>query len=207
MYQPHAFQENDRRRVHDLIDAHSFGTLLVVSREGGLDISHVPFVLDRNAGDHGRLRLHVATANPIWQAALAAGRVTAVFAGPDAYVSASWYERPAEQVPTWNYAVVHAHGTPTKMEREDLLRLLDELVAAHEGDAPEAWRSGLLSSALRDELLSQIVGISIEVTELEGKFKLSQNRSDIDRARVTDALRMRGRPCDAALAELMATRT
>lgn len=203
MYQPSAFREEERSRLHDLIDAYSFGTLIVTSANGEQEIAHVPVVLDRDIPGKERLRLHVAMANPIWRAALAVGRVTILFSGPHAYVSARWYEQPTEQVPTWNYAVVHAHGVPTRLERDELVGLLDDLVAIHEGNAPDAWRSRLLQPAFLNELLREIVGLSIEVTTLAGKFKLSQNRSATDHARVVDALRMRGTPHDTALVELM----
>lgn len=203
MYQPRAFREDDRSRLHALIEAHSFATLLVTSASGDLDVAHVPVVLDRAASGAERLRLHVAMANPIWRAALAAGRVTVLFSGPHAYVSARWYEQPSEQVPTWNYAVVHAHGVPSRLGRDELVRLLDDLVAANEGDAPEAWRTERLDRAFLNELLGEIVGLAIEVTKLEGKFKLSQNRSEADHARVAAALMRRGTPNDTALAALM----
>ena len=207
MYQPRLFREDDRARIHDLIEAHSFGALVVVPPGGEPEISHLPLSLDRNAGAHGRLRLHVARANPIWKAALAAGQALAVFTGPHAYVSAGWYEVPTEQVPTWNYAVVHARGTPTEMTGDELARLLDDLVAANEGEGEDAWRTSLLAPGFRDELLPQIVGLSIEITKLDAKFKLSQNRSAVDRARVVDALRARGRTEDLDLVELMSPRT
>jgi transcriptional regulator len=112
MYQPRVFREDDRSRLHDLIERHAFGMLLVPSPDGSVEASHLPFHLDRNGGPHGCLTVHVARANPIWEGALASGRVTAVFTGPHAYVSPLWYEHPDEQVPTWNYAVVHARGVP-----------------------------------------------------------------------------------------------
>jgi transcriptional regulator len=206
MYQPKAFREEDRTRLHLLIERHSFGTLIVPGASGELEIAHVPVALDRDATGKERLRLHVAMANPIWRAALAAGRVTVIFNGPHAYVSARFYEQPTEQVPTWNYAVVHAQGTPSRLVGEELVRLLDDLVAVHEGDGPEAWRTSLLDRAFLDELLAEIVGLSIEVTELTGKFKLSQNHSLADHARVVDALARRGGPDDLALVALMRDR-
>lgn len=204
MYQPRVFREEGLGRLHDLIAAHPFGTLLVVPPGGEAEISHVPFLLDRDAGSQGRLRLHVARANPIWKAALAAGRVTALFAGPHAYVSPRWYEEPTAQVPTWNYAVVHAQGTPREMDTGELAAFVDELVTAYEGDAPDAWRTGLLAPEFRDGLYAQIVGVSVELTKVEGKLKLSQNRSPVDQARVVDALRRRGGAEDVPLAALMA---
>src|SRR5207237_340386 len=109
---------------------------------------HVPFVLDRDVGAHGRLRFHVAKANSV--ARLAAGRpVVAVFHGPDAYVSAGWYEKPREQVPTWNYVVVHAHGRATgPMTKQERRRLLEDLTSIHETD-DAAWRMAELDEPLR----------------------------------------------------------
>src|SRR5207247_1816342 len=139
-------------------------------------------------GRFGRLRVHTARANPIWRAALAAARVTAVFAGPHAYVSPRWYQRPAEHVPTWNYAVAHVHGRAHgPMPDDQLAALVGELAERHEAGAPEPWRFTDMTPDDRDKLLPQIVGLSIAIERLEGKFKLSQNRSDADRARVRAA--------------------
>jgi transcriptional regulator len=203
MYQPRLFREDDPSRLHGLIERHSFGTLIAVLPNGEPEISHLPFVLDRNVGPRGQLRTHVARANPIWKAGIAAPAVTAVFAGPHGFVSANWYEHPEEQVPTWNYAVVHARGTPTEMDRDGLISLLDDLSTKYEGDKKNAWRASRLTTDFRDGLLRQIVGLSIEITELSGKFKLSQNRSEVDRARVLEALRRRGREDDLAMVALM----
>ena len=205
MYKPRHFREEDPARLDDVIARHSFATLIVATATGELDIAHVPVLFDRDVEGKARVRLHVATASSIWRAALAAGRATVVFAGPHGYVSASWYETPTEQVPTWNYAVVHAHGTPGVMDRDALIQLLDDLVSANER-GPGAWSTSHLNTTLRDELLLQIVGVSIAVTSLEGKFKLSQNRSETDRLRVVDALRHRASPDDLALVALMTKR-
>ena len=203
MYQPPLFRERAPARLDALITRHSFGVLLVATAAGEVEVAHLPFALDRDADGNATLRAHVAMANPIWRAALAVGRATAIFSGPHGYVSARWYERPTEQVPTWNYAVVHAHGTPRRMDPPELLQLLDDLVAVHEPSAPEGWRTSQLDPALREELLLQIVGLSLAVTTFEGKSKLSQNRSPIDHARVVAALRERATPDDVELVALM----
>ena len=203
MYQPRAFREDDCDALHDFIARHSFGTLIVAPAGAELAIAHVPVVLDRDGDGNARLRLHVAAANPIWRLATATGKATVVFSGPHGYVSARWYETPTEQVPTWNYAVVHAHGAPEQLEGEALLELLDDLVRVHEGDGPEAWSTSLLAPALRAALLLEIVGLAIPITKLEGTMKLSQNRSAIDRGRVVERLRERGNPDDLALVALM----
>jgi transcriptional regulator len=202
MYNPALFRVADSTRLHELIDAYPFGTLVAPAPDG-LEVAHVPFVLDRGAGPHGTLRFHVARANPVWRAALTAQEIVAVFRGPDAYVSASWYEKPREEVPTWNYAVVHAHGRATgPMMNDELRRLLTDIAARHEnGEAP--WRLDGLDPAFVDELLGQIVGVSVEIARLDGKFKLSQNRSDEDRRRVREALAARATEADLAMLRLM----
>jgi transcriptional regulator len=200
MYLPRVFREDDRDRLHELVDAHSFGTL-IVPHEDGLEISHLPFVLDRELG---RLRTHVARTNPIWQKAIAAPSVVAVFQGPHGYVSASWYEHPERQVPTWNYAVVHAHGRAEgPIHRDELRALLDDLVAIHERGAPTPWSTAPLAPDFLDGLMAGIVGLSIRIERLEGKFKLSQNRSPADQQRVIDALTERGSEDDRQMVALM----
>lgn len=204
MYQPKVFREADQRRLHDLIASHSFGALITTDEQGALEISHLPFLLDRDHGPHGALRVHVARANRIWKLATAGRPVTVVFDGPHGYVSPRWYEHPREQVPTWNYAVVHAHGRAVgPMDRADLAQLLDDLSAFHEADAPEPWRFAELDAALREQLLAEIVGMTIVVERLEGKLKLSQNRSAADHDRVVRAFRERGRPDDLEMVRLM----
>jgi transcriptional regulator len=192
MYLPPLFREKDPARLHDLIDAHPFGTLIVPGEDGGLEIAHVPFVLDRDPAPLGQLRVHVAAVNPMWR--LAASRpVVALFQGPDAYVSASWYEKPREQVPTWNYAVVQAHGRVAEvMTAAETRRLLGDLTAIHEKSEEDRWRPENLEKELMDKLLQQIVGLTIPIARMEGKFKLSQNRSETDRTRVRTALAGRG---------------
>ncbi|WP_437731668.1 FMN-binding negative transcriptional regulator [Sorangium sp. So ce1335] len=204
MYSPRAFVETDLDRQLDLIEAHGFGCLMVQDGQGGIEIAHLPFVLDRGVGPHGRLRAHVARANPIWRLATDGRPVVAVFSGPHGYVSARWYEEPTRQVPTWNYAVVHAHGRASgPMDRDDLSALLDDLAAIHERGAAEPWSTRALDRELHESLLQGIVGFAIAIERLEGKFKLSQNRSPADQARVARALAERGRPDDLEMLRWM----
>jgi transcriptional regulator len=204
MYLPKLFLETDRDRLHRLIEAHSFGCLIVPKEPGEVEIAHLPFVLDRDVGPSGRLRAHVARANPIWRLLTDGRPAIAVFSGPHGYVSPRWYERPGEQVPTWNYAVVHAHGRAlSPMSREDLVSLLDDLVTVHEQSATEPWTTARLDPTLRDELLRAIVGFTLTIERLEGKLKLSQNRSPSDHARVVRGLSERGWPDDLEMVGLM----
>ncbi|HTN91606.1 MAG TPA: FMN-binding negative transcriptional regulator [Sorangium sp.] len=204
MYSPGSFVETDIDRQLDLIEAHSFGCLMVQDEQGGFEIAHLPFVLDRGVGPHGRLRAHVARANRIWRLATEGRPLVAVFSGPHGYVSARWYEEPGRQVPTWNYAVVHAHGRAAgPMSDEELTALLDDLSSIHERGAAEPWSTRGLDRELHQGLLRAIVGFSISIERLEGKFKLSQNRSPADRARVYRALGERGLPDDLEMMRLM----
>lgn len=207
MYSPEAFLETDRDRLLDLVERHSFGCLMAPDDQGGIEIAHLPFVLDREAGPSGRLRAHVARANRIWRLATDGRPIVAVFSGPHGYVSPRWYEQPSKQVPTWNYAVVHAHGRAAgPMSRDDLTRLLDDLAGIHERGAAEPWSTSELDRELHENLLRGIVGLTIEIDRLEGKLKLSQNRSPADQARVARALGERGSPDDLDMVRLMTAR-
>jgi transcriptional regulator len=204
MYLPKIFQEPEPARIHAFIKAHSFGALIVTGADGALEIAHLPFLLDTQTGPHGRLRAHVARANPIWKLAAEGRPATVVFSGPHGYVSARWYEHPDKQVPTWNYMVVHAQGRlEAPMDRSELWALLDELASFHEHGAPQPWRMERLEESLREDLLGAIVGLSLPIDRLEAKFKLSQNRSPEDRARVIRAFQERGGAVDVAMADWM----
>lgn len=197
LYIPAAFRVSDEPALVSFIERHAFGTLIAQGRDG-LEVSHIPFLPERGAD--GRLRLlgHVARANPQWQSLETAGNVLAIFNGPHAYVSPSWYvNHPA--VPTWNYAVVHAHGRAKLMDEAGLRDLLERLSAQYEAGRPNPWRLADAPEAFIAGLVRVIVGFSIEVERLEGKFKLSQNRP-AEIGRVIDALEREG---EAGLAAFM----
>jgi transcriptional regulator len=200
MYVPPHFAETDRAALHDFIERHSFG--LLVSRVGGVPFAtHLPLLLDRTAGPHGTLIGHMARANPHWKE-LVGQTALAVFTGPHAYVSPSWYE--AENVvPTWNYAAVHAYGPVRLVEdRDALLDIVQKSVTVYEAAMPRPWTPDG-SSAFVDRLLGQIVGFHIGIDKIEGKWKLSQNHPADRRARVVRALRERGGENPDAIADLM----
>lgn len=197
MYIPEHFKETDPERIISLVEDHPFGMMVTV-HEGAPFVSHLPFLLDSSAARKGRLLGHMARANPQWRHFVENSEVLVVFQGPHGYVSPSWYVSPG--VPTWNYAVVHLRGKPRLIEEEsELQALLERLTHAHESHRPIPWQSGLVGER-RAKLLEMIVGFEIEITEIQAKFKLSQNRSPEDRQRVAAALGEQG---DAALAELM----
>jgi len=201
MYIPNSFREDDPKLLHELIRQHNFG-ILITQRDGAPFATHLPFMLDAERGPHGTLLAHMARANPQW-CDFAAGQVAlAIFQGPHAYISPSWYEA-MPSVPTWNYAVVHAYGVPRVIEdRQELQRMLGRLVATHESPRAQPWRMELPDDYI-DRMMRAIVGFEIEISRLEGKLKLSQNRGENDRRQVAQALAESGEPLDRAVAEMM----
>lgn len=185
MYIPDHFKEADPERLVALLRDYPFGMLTTV-RAGLPFVSHIPFLYERRLDGVQVLRGHVAKANPQWQDLAENQTALVVFQGPHAYVSPKWYEAPG--VPTWNYAVVHVYGKARLLHNAtELEKLLMELTAVHESIQPVPWQSEL-SSEHRDKLLGMIVGFEIEIQEIQGKFKLSQNRSQTDRKNVIEQL-------------------
>lgn len=200
MYLPRIFATEDAALARRLVTAHPFATLVAVREGGPPEIAHAPLLF---AGED-RLVGHVARANPLAELARAGAPVTAVFHGPDAYVSAAWYETPAEQVPTWNYAVVHAEGTLRALAAAELPEALAALSARFEASEPRPWRPEEADGALLEDLRRAIVGFEIRVTRLQAKLKLSQNRATGDRARVEARLAASPAPRDREVAAWMA---
>ena len=201
LYIPKHFREEDEAALVALIEANAFGTLVSASPEGAISVSHIPFEVRREAGGL-RLLGHLARANPHWQALEGARETLAIFEGPHAYVSPGWYET-HPSVPTWNYAVVHAHGRARLMDEAELHELVSELSAKYEAGREKPWRMGELPADYVQNMLDAIVGFELEVEKLDGKFKLSQNRKPVDQARVVAALEREGA---AELADLMRSR-
>ena len=198
LYVPAAFRVDDRRELVGFIDRHAFGTL-VSSGPAGMHVSHIPFLVDAEEGGAVRLLGHVARGNEHWRALEDAAHVVAIFQGPHAYVSPSWYEA-GPAVPTWNYAVVHAHGVPRPLDETALRKVLARLSAKYEWGRPLPWRMEALDEDYVAKMVKAVAGFAIEVDRLEGKFKLSQNRPGHDAERVAAALETEG---EAELAALM----
>ena len=202
MYIPDPFLETDMERILALVEAHPFA-MLVTAPDGEPFVSHLPLLLQH--GD-GKLHLlgHMARANPQWRHFEAGREALAVFQGPHAYVSPSWYGSPG--VPTWNYAAVHLRGKPRLIEDEaELASLLDAMTRVHEAALPEPWQEDMTTER-RARLFGMIVGFEIAITDIQAKFKLSQNRPEQDRKRVATALARSGNETEAALARLMEER-
>ena len=190
MYQPAHFAQADPAAVRALMAAHPLATLC--HQAGGMPTAdHIPLLYDADDGPHGTLRGHVARANPLWREA-AGQTVLAIFHGPQAYVSPSWYPTKAASgkvVPTWNYAVVHVRGVLKAMDDAVWLHgLVDRLTRTHEGRRAHPWQTSDAPVDYLDAMLRAIVGIEIEVVAIEAKWKVSQNRTAVDRAGVATGL-------------------
>jgi len=195
LYNPPAFRVDDREIVQKHIEQTGLA-MLVTNGEHGPIVSHIPLLLDRNRGTEGTLIGHMAKANPQWQSGERNVDAVAVFPGPDAYISPSWY--PSKQqhgrvVPTWNYTTVHARG---RLQFHDdpawVLDAVERLTTRHEGTRAEPWAVSDAPERFVQSQLTAIVGFELEITSLEGKRKVSQNREDADRKGVVDGLGAEG---------------
>ena len=185
MYNPPAFREESPATLHAFVRAHPLATLVTAARDG-LFASHLPMLLDVDTDGRETLLCHVARANPHWKLLAPGVESLAVFGGPNAYVSPNWYPGKhvdGRQVPTWNYVAVHAHGTAEAFDDPDqLLALLERLTLQNEARSAQPWK---VSDAPADYIRAQlraIVGVRIPVARMEGKWKMSQNRTIEDRA-------------------------
>jgi transcriptional regulator len=204
VYLPPAFTETREEVLAAHIERHDFG-LLVTHGAAGPIASQIPFLLERG-DDQLLLQGHLARPNPQLADLDGAAEALAIFAGPHAYISPSWYEAiPA--VPTWNYATVHAYGPVRRIEDADWLRkLVRRLSDRHEAGEASPWQMRDLPEPYVQSMLKGIVGIELAVTRLEGKFKLSQNRPGADRPRIIAALERRADADSHAVAALMRQR-
>lgn len=206
MYLPAHFEESRSEVLHALLRAQPFATLVTQGADG-VTADHLPLHLEPGVGPCGALQGHVARANPLWQQA-ADSEVLAIFHGPQAYVTPSWYPGKREHgkaVPTWNYVVVHARGRLRAIDDAAWLRRqLEALVARHEAGFAEPWQIADAPPDYIDRMLTAIVGIEIVITSLVGKWKISQNQPAANRAGVVAGLRERGTADALAMAELVA---
>jgi transcriptional regulator len=205
MYVPPAFRDDDRASIHATIRAARLSNLVTATAEG-LMATPLPLLLDDSEGKHGVLYGHVARANPQWKSA-PIGEAMAIFMGPDAYVTPSWYATKQETgkvVPTWNYVAVHAYGPVEFFEDADRLReVVTRLTDLYEKPLAEPWAVTDAPEQFVQAQLRGIVGLRMPITRLDGKRKLSQNRSREDRARVAVGLAASERPADQQVAALI----
>ena len=186
MYIPSSFKEEDHNILFSLIEEHSFG-ILFSQHEDQPEVTHLPFLIDQERGGKGILIAHFAKANKHWRKIDANKEVLCVFQGPHSYISPSWY-KDRETVPTWNYATVHVYGKPKIIDKPDELRkMVISLTHHHEAKVATDWSLEEGEAEFEKDLLA-IVGIEIEITRMEGKFKFNQNRSREDQLGVIENL-------------------
>ncbi|WAH58895.1 FMN-binding negative transcriptional regulator [Pseudomonas silvicola] len=206
MYLPTAFHDTDIERLQQQM-AETRLAIVVTHGEQGLLASHVPLLLDRDEGEFGTLRGHLARANPQWRDLANGSEAMVIFSGADAYVSPGFYPSKAEHgkvVPTWNFLAVHAYGhAEVFSEPERLHALVSRLTNQHEAGQAAPWRVEDAPADYLHGMLKAIVGFCVPIRRLEGKRKLSQNRSPEDIAGVQRGLAASSDPLDNAVAQLM----
>ncbi|MGI9335457.1 MAG: FMN-binding negative transcriptional regulator [Gammaproteobacteria bacterium] len=210
MYIPHAFEETRVDVMHDLMRRHPFATLVTCTQDGP-GANHLPLLVESGPAPYGTLRGHVAKANPLWREGAGEQPVLAIFQGPQTYVSPSWYPSKREHgkvVPTWNYAVVHARGTLAVVDEPQALRAhVQALTTRHESGRRDPWQLSDAPEPFIEKLLGGIRGLVIQISQLEGKWKMSQNRDAVDRRGVVAALQLDGSASALAVAEQIQSRS
>lgn len=207
MYLPKHLEETRLDVLHALVRKHPLGTW-VSAEDEGLNVNHIPFLLDASRGDHGTIVGHVARANPVWKstAAVTVPDVV-VFRGPQAYITPSWYPSKHEHgkaVPTWNYVVVTVHGRPKFIDDKAwLISHLRELTDTHEADQAAPWKIEDAPEEFTQKLADAIIGVEIPILRIEGKWKTSQNRPESDKIGVVAGLLDKGDAEAAAMASLV----
>lgn len=206
MYIPQHFEEPRIETMHALMRARPLATLATLSPHG-LAANHIPLLLDVEPLPFGRLRGHVARANPLWREAAGGIEALAIFHGPDSYITPSWYATKRETgkaVPTWNYAVVHARGELRVIDDAAWLRdQLAVLTACHEAAFPAPWSLADAPPDYIDGMIAAVVGVEIVITQLAGKWKVSQNQPPRNRAGVVSGLAAQGSAAAAEMAALV----
>ena len=206
MYTPKHFEETRLEVLHGLMQQHALATLVTLTAQG-LVANHIPLHLRIDGSSFGTLVGHVARSNPLWQDFDAATQVLAIFQGPDTYISPSWYATKPEHgkvVPTWNYAVVHASGALQVRDDPVWVRAqLHQLVDQHEARFAKPWGVDDAPRDYTDRLINAIVGIEIPITQLTGKWKVSQNQPTVNQTSVVHGLQAQPGDEAAAMAALV----
>ena len=206
MYDVEAFREARVEVMHALIKSHPLSTLVTLNAQG-LEANHFPMLIDSEPAPFGTLRGHMARANPLWCNFNADVEVLAVFQGPQRYITPSWYPSKAQHgkvVPTWNYAVVHAHGPLEIIDDAEWLRkLVTRLTESQESLRAQPWQVRDAPGDYINTMLKAIVGFEIPVRRMQGKWKMSQNRLPQDREGVINALGSQGDAASQSILDAM----
>ncbi len=198
MYTPNHFKEEDLESMFRLMEQQPFATL-ITTPDSVPFVSHLPLMVERR-GDKTVLIGHVAKANEQWQHFEQCNQTLVIFHGPSVYISPSLYQTPG--VPTWNYVAVHAYGRPTLItDAARLHGIIEQLTSHHEQQRATPWQPDY-----PPRLLDVIVGFEMEIERIEGKYKLSQNRPEVDRRNIIQALSVAETDAARAVAALMQQR-
>jgi transcriptional regulator len=203
MYVPKVFAVEDVPRLQDFMEEFNFATV-ITQQNGELTASHIPFILDRNLEPYGALRAHIAIRNPQLKDFQSGSQALVIFQGPHTYISPSWYVNP-ENVPTWNYTVVHAYGVPKIGNKAAMIALLKDLTHKHESSSERPWDFDPKAPWV-EKMLTEIVAFEMKIEKLEGKFKLNQNRKPEDREGVIETLSRSEDPAQRGVASWMTER-
>jgi transcriptional regulator len=210
MYIPQQFEEPRVDAMHELIRAYPLATLVTHSSDG-LNANHIPVYLSGSPAPYGALRGHIARANPLLGEIAGGIETLAIFQGPDAYITPSWYatkKATGKVVPTWNYAVVHAYGVLRVVDNASWLRAqLDSLTKRNESSFPEPWAVSDAPPEHIERIMTAIVGVEVVITKLLGKWKVSQNQPTQNQVGVIAGLKASGLPESEAMAALVEART
>lgn len=208
MYLPTQFKEERIEVLHDAIRQARLGTLVTLGPDG-LEASHVPMLVDPAPAPNGRLRGHIARANGQWRAPAKDVQALAMFLGPHAYITPSWYatkQQTGKVVPTWNYVAVHAYGPVTFFDDPERLRaIVTDLTAAHEKPRAEPWAVGDAPDEFVRAQLKEFIGFELPIARIEGKWKMSQNRPVEDRNGVVAGLAKEGGAVEGAVSRMVAS--
>jgi transcriptional regulator len=207
MYIPKAFREDDIEKLHAFMRENNFA-ILITMQDGVPFATHLPLLLDPQKGPYGTLRGHMARANTQWRTFDETTEALVIFQGPHAYISPSWYvTEPETSVPTWNYAAIHAYAMPRIVQnKDDLYALLKDSVDTFEAGFAQPWAIQEQGDFIRKKMRA-IVGFELPITRLEGKLKLSQNRSTDDQECVTAMLQDSEDMLSNATAKMMQERS
>jgi transcriptional regulator len=211
MYVPGSFAERDLPTLFAFIEAHPLATLVTSAGPEGLFATHLPLVLDRTIGPMGTLFGHVARANPHSRSIPDdASEALVIFTGPDAYITPVWYattQQTGRVVPTWNYIAVHVYAALRRRDDPEFLRPhLEALTRKHESNQPRPWHVSDAPADFIDQQMKAIVGVELRIDRLEGKWKMSQNRSSADIDGVVEGLGASPEPRDQVVASIVQQR-
>ncbi len=206
MYIPRSNEEKRVPVLHDFMREQPLACLVTLG-SSGLVASHIPMVLEQDGSEFGILKGHLSRANPQWRDLTAGVEALAVFSGPHHYISPSWYPSKHEhgkEVPTWNYAVVHAYGTLRLVEDSSWLLLhLESLTDIHEAGFAVPWKVSDAPPEFIQQLSNGIIGLELPIRRLEGKWKVSQNKTERDRNGVREGLTALDTPESLAMKALV----